>query len=229
MAPLPAQAARRACRREQLLTQAAPGTVEAHLGRGLADAELTGDLLVCEVVHVPQHNHHPHLIRKIRQSLDETLAIVGRPGCSLRIALGARLWNLDVLVELDVGAAAALCDESGRTVHRDAVQPCPEPRVTPELPKLAEGAQVSLLQHITRVVLVADQSQCQGVAVGRRGANQMLEGRPVPVLGLLDDEGEVVGLAGQRVSLWTVCCRSNWQYFFISIRSRSFCLFFMVM
>ena len=203
--------------------------MEAHLGRGLADTELTGDLLVREVVYVPQHDHHPHLVRKTRQRLDETLAIVGRPGRSLRIALRARLWNLDDLVELDVRAPPALCDESGRTVHSDAVQPCPESRSRRGTSKLAEGAEISLLQHVTGVVLVADESQCQGVAVGRRCTDQTLEGRPVPVLGLLDEVGEVVGPAVQRVSLWTVCCRSNWQYFFISIRSRSFCLFFMVM
>jgi hypothetical protein len=57
----------------------------------------------------------------------------------------------------------------------------------------------------------------------------MLEGSPVPVPGKLDERGEVVRLALQRVSLWSVCCLSNWQYFFISIRSRSFCLFFIVM
>ena len=37
------------------------------------------------------------------------------------------------------------------------------------------------------------------------------------------------GGADQRVSLWRVCRRSKRQYFFISIRSRSFVLFFIVM
>ena len=38
-----------------------------------------------------------------------------------------------------------------------------------------------------------------------------------------------VGQDGQRVSLWRVCCRSQRQYFFISMRSRSLILFLTVM
>ena len=69
------------------------------------------------------------------------------------------------------------------------------------LPQLAESAQIGLLQHVARVVLVAHQTQRQGVAVGRGGAHQVFEGRPVPVPGELDEVGEVVCLAVQRVSL----------------------------
>ena len=36
-------------------------------------------------------------------------------------------------------------------------------------------------------------------------------------------------VADYRVSLWTVWVRSHRQYFFISMRSRSFTLFFVVM
>jgi hypothetical protein len=50
-------------------------------------------------------------------------------------------------------------------------------------------------------VLIAHKTQCQGVTVSRCGAYQVLEGRPVPVPGELDEVGEVVGLAVQRVSL----------------------------
>jgi len=50
-------------------------------------------------------------------------------------------------------------------------------------------------------VLIAHETQRQGVAVGRSGPNQVLEGRPVPASGELDGVGEVVGLAVQRVSL----------------------------
>ena len=61
-----------------------------------------------------------------------------------------------------------------------------------ELAQRAEGAQIGLLQHVTGVVLVAHQAQRQGVAVRRGGAHQVLEGRPVPVPGELDEGGEVV-------------------------------------
>ena len=37
------------------------------------------------------------------------------------------------------------------------------------------------------------------------------------------------GASLSGVSLWTVCWRSHRQYFFISMRSRSFTLFFVVM
>jgi hypothetical protein len=50
-------------------------------------------------------------------------------------------------------------------------------------------------------MLVAHETQRQGVAVGRGGAHQVLEGRPVPVSGELDEVGEVVCLGVQRVSL----------------------------
>ena len=197
-------AAEPACRAggcEQLLTQAAASPVEAHLGRGLADAELSGNLLVRQVVDVPEHDHHPHLVRKLRQRLDKTLAVVGRPGRGLRVALRTRLENLEIVVELHVGGPPALGHESRRAVHGDAMQPSPKGRVAPELAQLAESAQIGLLQHVARVVLVAHQTQRQGIAVARSGTHQVLEGRPVPVPGKLDEVGEVVGLAVQRVSL----------------------------
>jgi hypothetical protein len=175
--------------------------VEAHLSRGLADAQLASNLLVRQVVDVPEHDYHPHLVWKIREGLHETLPIIGRPSCGLRIAFGARLENLEIVVELDVGGSPALGHESGRAIRSDAIQPCPESRVAPELAQLAEGPQIGLLQHVARIVLIAHKTQCQGVTVSRCGAYQVLEGRPVPVPGELDEVDEIVGLAVQRVSL----------------------------
>ena len=123
----------RAGRCEQLLTQAAPSPVETHLGRGLADAELTSNLLVRQVVNIPEHDHHPHLVRKIRECFHETLPIVGCPSRRLRVSLGARLQNLEIVVELDVGGPPALGHQRGRAVRGDAMQPCPEAGIPPEL------------------------------------------------------------------------------------------------
>ena len=109
------------------------------------------------------------------------------------------------------------------------MQPGPEGRVAAELAQRAEGSQVGVLEHVAGVVLVSHKAQRQGIAVGRRGAYEVFEGGPVPVPGELYESGEVVVPRASARLLVERVLPVERQYFFISIRSRSFCLFFVVM
>ena len=175
--------------------------MESDLGRRLADSELAGDRLVREVVHIAEHDHHAQLVRKTCKGRDESLPVVRGSHGRLGITLRARLENLEIVVQLDVRRPPAFGDERRRAVHGDAMQPGLERRVATELAQRAERSQIGLLEHVPGVVLVADETQRQGIAVRGRGAHQVLEGCAVPVAGRLDELGEVVELSVQRVSL----------------------------
>ena len=77
--------------------------------------------------------------------------------------------------------------------------------------------------------------QDTGVIFGNTRAPEGVTSTVITVRGLSGGRGDGCprprARAGpaQRVSLCTVCWRSHRQYFFISMRSRSFCLFFIVM
>ena len=115
--------------------------------------------------------------------------------------------------------------------------------------------EVRLLHHVACVLLVRGQPQREVVGVEVRPADELLErpaGRralaaaitvPPGLRGSVSavdqsplsapaDRGSARGTTrdlAQRVSLCTVCLRSQRQYFFISMRSRSFTLDFLVM
>src|SRR5207248_4348802 len=99
-----------------------------------------------------------------------------------------------------------------------------------------EGPQIRLLHHVSRVFLVSGEPVGEGVHVGVRRPHQLLEGSAVTRLGgghqlclVHAFLGPESGRRRYRVSRCSVCLWSQRQYFFIWIRSRSFCLFFMVM
>jgi hypothetical protein len=99
------------------------------------------------------------------------------------------------------------------------------------------------LNDVAGVGVVADKAVRERVELGEGVDDESLERGRVTPLGELDQLLEVAAGAGerrrigtgrrgrapQRVSLWRVCLRSKRQNFCISMRSRSFCLFLVVM
>ena len=76
--------------------------------------------------------------------------------------------------------------------------------------------------------LVVPRAPRQREGAGGVPAPLQLRLQPLPLL-RLPEEAVQQQEVGYRVSLWRVWVRSHLQYFFISMRSRSFCLFFIVM
>jgi len=175
--------------------------VKAHFRGRLADTELSRDRLVRQVVHVPENDHHPHLARQVLERADEQLPVVNGSCSRFGVALGPHLENLELVVELEVRGSSAFGNQRRGAVHGDAMQPSAERGVAAELAQRAERSQVGLLEHVARIVLVADEAEGQRVALGRRGTHELLERCPITIARKRDLCGEVVDLDAQRVSL----------------------------
>src|SRR5439155_17749062 len=164
-----------------------------------------------------------------------------------------------LIVERVGPVAAAPLGHRGRRVGRDPVQPRGELRVAAEAAYGLPGAEVGLLHHVARILLVPGEPEGKGVGrdvgladqflerllvtVAGGGDQLLLAQRASPVVSIplrLRDGGQRYAAAvrpsvmaaariRQRVSRWRVCCFSQRQYFLMARRSRSFCLFLTVM
>src|SRR5438132_13251756 len=222
--------------------QAFAGPVQANLGRRHRDPELLGDRFVGEVVDVLQDHDGPQLGRELRHGLGGPVVERRRLGAGLGVGERTVVYDFGALIVERVGpVAAAPLGHRGRSVGRDPVQPRGELRVAAEAAYGLPGAEVSLLHHVARVLLVAGEPEGQRVRGDVGLADQLLERllvtvagggdqlllaqRVTPVVSIpfgLRDGGQryatggrpsVVAAArpGQRVSRWRVCDLSHRQ------------------
>src|SRR2546423_4925460 len=233
---------------EEHVPQALAGPVQADLGRRHRDPELLGDRLMGEVVHVLQDHDGPQLGRELRHGVGEPLVERRRLGAGLGVGEGTVVNDLGALIVERVGpVAAAPLSHRGRGVGRDPVQPRRELRVAAEPAYRLPGAEVGLLHHVARILLVPGQPEGERVRRGVGLADQFLERllvtvagggdqlllaqRVSPVVSIpvgLPDGGQRYGAIDrpsvmaaarrrQRVSRWRVCCLSQRQYFLMAM------------
>ena len=149
-----------------------------------------------EVVHVLQDHDGPQLGRELGHGLGEPLVERRRLGAGLGVGEGTVVHDLRALIVERVGpGAAAALGHRGRGVGRDPVQPRGELRVAAEAAYGLPGAEVSLLHHVARVLLVPGEPEGQRVRGDVGLADQFLKRLLVAVAG----GGDQLLLA-QRVS-----------------------------
>src|SRR5262249_10795765 len=233
---------------EQHVTQALAPAVEPYLRRRDRDPEILGDGLVRQAVHVLEYHDAPQLGWQRGDGARQLLEPDGRLDRRLRLRLEGGVDRLlDVLEGLGP-APAPLLHERGGGVGRDAVHPGGELRVAAEALDALPGPEIGLLDHVACVLRVGRHPHCDGAVVdvgaphksverrsvaGSRGIDQPVDLGP-QLCGWIRGHSDPcrrcrVTRPGYRVSLWSVWRRSQRQYFFISMRSRSLVRFFIVM
>jgi hypothetical protein len=135
------------------------------------------------VVDVAQQDDGPQLRGQLVEGALEPVTQVRRLGPGQRVAIAPRLHRARLLGELVVAVAAPLGEVGVRAVRGDPIEPRGELRVAAEPAYGLPGAEVSLLHHVARVLLVTGEPEGQRVRGDVGLADQFLERLLVTVAG----------------------------------------------
>jgi hypothetical protein len=161
--------------REHALAKAATGTMEADLRGTHGDTELFGNGVVGEIVDIAQDDDRTEAGRQVADRVVELTPERIDIGLGGRVGLGTHIGHVSLVGQLVVVVTAPLARGRRRAVRNDAIEPCRELGVAAEPIEAAIGTEVSVLHDISRIFLVAGESQGQPIRISIRTAHHLVE------------------------------------------------------